>query len=102
MANVFIGYEIRKGAFTKNGEEITYNNRILRFITDAGSDKTHIGYDSFSAKMSLEAVAASLGCQPSDSLVDAKLNELIQHEVSLSYAPRNGENTLISFTPVKS
>ena len=101
MANIIIGYEIRKGTFNKNGDEITYNNRILRFISDAGRDKTHIGYDIITAKMSVEAVASSLGCQPADSLVDSKLNELIQHEVILNYAPRNGENTLISFESVR-
>lgn len=103
MANIFIGFEIRKGSFTsKSGELVNYNKRILRFITDEGADNTHIGFDSFSADLQLEAIASCFGVPANDSAVDDALTRTIQKEVTLRYAPRNGENKLVFFAPVKS
>ena len=100
---ILIGYEIKSGSFPneKTGELIPYNNRELRFITDAGATKDNIGFASFKEKFKMKDLAACFGVAENDKFVNDVLNQSLHKEFELSYAPRNDGMVCVAARPKK-
>ena len=103
MKTLLIGYEIKKGEFTseKTGELITYNNRVLRFITDSGSTKDNVGYAAFSEKFKMSELAQCFCVPENDSTVDSVLQNGLQHEWELAYRPVGDKMACVYVKPKK-
>lgn len=101
---ILIGFEIKVGSFTNKdtGELVEYSNRIIRCITDVGSDGTHIGFAPFEEKIKRTDLARYLNIADNDTNVDNFLKTLINKPVEFQYAPRNGVLAVVGFKPVNS
>lgn len=97
MKTVLIGYKISEGSMTKNGEQINYNSRTVRFITDMGATNEDIGFSPFEAKFKLEDIAKVLGVNPNSQQVNEALNMIINKPVVCSFAPVFGELKCVGF-----
>ena len=102
MSTYLVGFGRRKGEFAndKTGELISYDNRLLRCVTDDGKDKDNFGFMGFEVKMKMADVADSLGVSENGQSVDSSLNNLCRKEIELIYAPRNNVMTVVGFRPV--
>lgn len=104
MKTLLIGFEIKKGEFTseKTGEVITYNNRVLRFITDTGSNgKDNFGYAAFNEKFKLNELAEMLGVAENETSVDSVLQNGLQKEWDVLYSPGYDSKMVCSFVRPK-
>lgn len=104
MKTILIGFSRSVGTFTsrQTGEEVSYSNRTLRFITNSGENKDNIGFEQFSAeKMKLSVLAQILKVQETDEAVDKALNELINRPVNTQFAPVGGALSLVWFAAEK-
>ena len=101
MSTIFIGFEIREGTFPneKNGEMISYSNRMLRAITNDGADSSTFGYAAFEEKVKASDLAKWLNVAKCN--VDNTLKNLINKEVVFKRAPKNGEFVVVGFSPAK-
>lgn len=97
MKTVLIGYKISEGSMTKNGEQINYNSRTVRFITDMGATDDNIGFSPFEEKFKLEDLARVLGVNPNSQQVNEALNMIINKPVVCSFAPFNGVLKCVGF-----
>lgn len=95
MSYLVIGYQVKIGSMKKNGEDISWNNRVVRFITDVGCDSENVGFSPFEFSFKLEELSKILNVQP--NLVNDALNQLLQKEVYVNFAPVNGELKVKSF-----
>lgn len=103
VQTILIGFERSVGNFTNKstGEFVEYSNRVVKFITDSGSDSTHVGFDFFEQKIKMSDLALFLSVKADDDIVDNALKALIHKPVELSYAPRKGELLVVGFKSVK-
>ena len=85
MSYLVIGYQVKIGNMTKNGEAISWNNRVVRFITDVGSDSENVGFAPFEFSFKIDELSKILNVQP--NLVNDALNQLLQKEVYVNFAP---------------
>ncbi len=95
MAYVLIGYTINSGSMTKDGQNITWDKREIRFITDVGSTDTEIGFSPFEETFKCEELSKILHVQP--ALVNDALNQMLNKKVDVSFAPVKGELKVKSF-----
>lgn len=101
---ILIGFEIKVGSFPNKDtcELVEYSNRIIRCITDVGSDETHVGFAPFEEKIKRTDLARYLNITDNDTNVDNVLKTLINKPVEFQYAPRNGVLAVVGFKPVNS
>ena len=101
MKTILIGFKVSIGSMKKDGQTITWNNRDVRFITDAGESEDNVGLSPFEAKFKVEEIAKILGVEPfvkdsSGNLipnnrdVNDALALCIRREVECTYAPVSG------------
>jgi hypothetical protein len=95
MAYVLIGYTINAGSMTKDGQNITWDNRIIRFITDSGSSDFDIGFSPFQQKFKVDELTKFLHVQP--NLVNDTLNHLLNKKVDVVFGPVDGVLQVKSF-----
>ena len=100
---ILIGYEIKSGTFPneKTGELISYNNRVLRFITNDGETKDNIGYAPFEVKFKMADLAKSLGVGEGDGFVNDCLSTNLHKEFEIHWRPVNGSMTCVGVSLVK-
>ena len=102
MKTKLIGYKISIGTIkSKEGQDVPYNSRTIRFITDMGETTEDIGYSPFEAKFKMNDLAKVLGVNPNDTDVNAALNVCIFKDVECAYAPVYGELKCVGFKLVK-
>jgi hypothetical protein len=90
-----IGYDnSTKGVFKSNsGEEISYNNRILKFVTDEVTPNI-VGWDCVEFKIKRVDLSHMLGCADSDETVDSVLNSVLDCNCNVSFVVSKGNVTL--------
>lgn len=105
-----IGYERNVGSFTDKatGEKISYSNRILRAVTNAGASKDSVGFASFEEKLKLSELVSFFNIPTKDSngkdisdlneAVDNRLNLLIDKNIEFIRAPRKGEFVVVGIS----
>lgn len=97
MKTVLIGYKISEGSMKKNGEDINYNSRTIRFISDMGANDEDIGFSPFEQKFKIADIAKILGVNPNSNDVNAALNNCINKAVICQYAPVFGVLQVVGF-----
>lgn len=102
MSTYLIGFERSKGEFPndKTGELISYDNRLLKCVTDDGNNENNFGFSGFEVKMKMSDVANSLGVSENGNAVDTSLKNLSCKEIEIIYAPRKNVMTVVGFRPV--
>ena len=102
MSTYLVGFERRIGEFPndKTGELISYDNRLLRCVTNDGQNKDIFGFSAFEVKMKMSDIADSLGVSANGEAVDTSLKNLFRKEIEIVYAPRNNVMTVVGFRPV--
>ena len=99
MKTVMIGYKISIGIMKgKNGEDVNYNSRTVRFITDMGANSENVGFEPFEAKFKLDDLARVLGVNPDNIQVNEALNRCINKSVVCTFAPVFGELKCVAFS----
>ena len=97
MKTKLIGYKISIGSMKKEGQEVPYNSRTIRFITDMGETDEDRGYSPFEAKFKLQDLAKILGVNPMDKDVNDALHICIGKDVVCNFAPVFGELKCVGF-----
>ena len=98
MKTILVGYKISIGTMKgKNGEDVNYNSRTVRFITDMGANDEDIGFSPFEAKFKLDELAKILGVNPDTYQVNEALNMHINKAVLCTFAPVYGELKCVGF-----
>lgn len=95
MSYVLIGFSVQSGSMTKDGQNITWDNRVVRFITDVGESQTDIGFSPFEQKFKVDELSSILHVQP--NMVNDVLKSMVNKSVTLSFAPVSGELKVRSF-----
>ena len=95
---VLIGFEVKAGAVPRQGQEdFVYNNREITFISNTGNSSKRVGFFPFMEKFKIEELAEIFGVQPSDSIVNDALRNLVNKSVFIEYAPIKGELKVTNF-----
>lgn len=97
MKTVLIGYKISIGTMDRDGKQVPYNSRTVRFITDMGANDDDIGFSPFEAKFKLDDLAKIFGVNPNNNDVNEALNSCVNKAVVCSYAPVYGELKCVGF-----
>lgn len=98
MKTVLIGFKISEGVMQRDGKDVPYNSRTVRFITDMGANDEDVGFSPFEAKFKLEELAKVLGVNPNSNSVNDALRACVNKAVNCQFAPVYGELKCIGFT----
>lgn len=103
----FVGFKVNKGSFLPDGstKEMSYNSRVLHFVTDDGLPDDFFGMQPISEKIKVDVLAQYYGIDPNadnvDALVNTKLGELLQRDILFDFGPVNGKIITVGIRPVK-
>ena len=100
MKTILIGYSINEGTMKdkKTGDDIRYNSRVIRFISDMGANDKNIGFEPFEAKFKMDDLARILCVNPDSQSVNEALNRCINKAVVCTYAPVYGVLSVVGFS----
>lgn len=94
-----VGYQISKGVMkTDNGNEIEYDNRNLKCLTDYVAEDV-VGQDLIEQKMKTASLASHFGCVPSE--VNSYLDSILGEEIEFTFVPVKGKLQVNGFKVVE-